>query len=171
MGVSEAVTMGTRIYIFCACADTHMHCCLSIKLLSGWIKAWFIHSIIRYIQLSGLPLEQGVRIIEVLLYRVLQNLWMDIDIKCTVLCNNVLLSYRFCTTLYTDSAQPCIHNYNYYVPLLVVGRVEPGETKHEAWWSRGGQCPQGGTKQCGGLQTQDCQWLCGPWESEDHHWV
>ncbi len=48
-GMSAAVTMDTGMFIFCACADAHRHCCL----LSGWIKAWFIHSIIRHIQLSG----------------------------------------------------------------------------------------------------------------------
>ncbi len=33
MGVPTAVTMDTGMYIFCACADAHMHCCLSIKLV------------------------------------------------------------------------------------------------------------------------------------------
>ncbi len=31
MGVSAAVTMDTRMLIFCACANVHIHCCLSIK--------------------------------------------------------------------------------------------------------------------------------------------
>ncbi len=31
MGVSAAVTMDTGMLIFCACADAHIHCCLSIK--------------------------------------------------------------------------------------------------------------------------------------------
>ena len=30
MDVSTAVTMDTGMFIFCACADAHMHCCLSI---------------------------------------------------------------------------------------------------------------------------------------------
>ena len=30
----------------------------AVYQLSEWIKAWFIHSIIRYIQLSGMALEQ-----------------------------------------------------------------------------------------------------------------
>ena len=41
MGVSAAVTMDTGMFIFCACADAHIHCCLSIKL--GWSRCtWFI---------------------------------------------------------------------------------------------------------------------------------
>ncbi len=55
MGVSlkwariAAVTMETGLLIFCACVDNH------VALL--FIKAWFIYSIIRHINLSGLPLE------------------------------------------------------------------------------------------------------------------
>ncbi len=50
MVVSAAVTMDTGMFIFCACADAHIHRCLSIK--------WWIYSIIRYTQLSGMALEQ-----------------------------------------------------------------------------------------------------------------
>ncbi len=48
-----------------SCYYGDMHAALLFYQLSGWIKAWFIHSIIWHIQLSGMALEQGVRIIEV----------------------------------------------------------------------------------------------------------
>ncbi len=48
MGVSAAVTMDTGMFIFCACADAHIHCCLSIK----WVDQGVVYPI-RYIQLSG----------------------------------------------------------------------------------------------------------------------
>ncbi len=66
MGVSAAVTMDTGMFIFCACADAHIHCCLSIK--------WVDQGVVYPIRLSGLfsyPAwlrNKGVRIIEVLLY-------------------------------------------------------------------------------------------------------
>ncbi len=67
MGVSAAVTMDTEMFIFCACAYAHIHCCLSIK--------WVDQGVVYPIRLSGLfsyPAwlrNKGVRIIEVLLYR------------------------------------------------------------------------------------------------------
>ncbi len=63
-GVSAAVTMVTGMFIFCACADAHTHCCLSIK--------WVDQGVVYPIRLSGYPAwlrNKGVRIIEVLLYR------------------------------------------------------------------------------------------------------
>ncbi len=63
MGVSAAVTMDTGMFIFCACADAHIHCCLSIK--------WVDQGVVYPIRLSGYPAwlrNKGVRIIEVLLY-------------------------------------------------------------------------------------------------------
>ena len=66
MGMSAAVTMDTGMFIFCACADAHIHCCLSIK--------WVDQGVVYPIRLSGLfsyPAwlrNKGVRIIEVLLY-------------------------------------------------------------------------------------------------------
>ncbi len=65
MGVSAAVTMDTGMFVFCACADAHIHCCLSIK--------WVDQGVVYPIRLSGLfsyPAwlrNKGVRIIEVLL--------------------------------------------------------------------------------------------------------
>ncbi len=65
MGVSAAVTMDTGMFILCACADAHVHCCLSIK--------WVDQGVVYPIRLSGLfsyPARlknKGVRIIEVLL--------------------------------------------------------------------------------------------------------
>ncbi len=41
MGVSAAVTMDTCIFIFCACADAHIHCCLSIK----WVDQGVVYPI------------------------------------------------------------------------------------------------------------------------------
>ncbi len=54
MGMSTAVTMDTGIS-----AHAQTPTCIAVNQLSGWIKAWFIHSIIRHndIQLSGQPLE------------------------------------------------------------------------------------------------------------------
>ncbi len=66
MGVSAAVTMDTGMFVLCACADAHVHCCLSIK--------WVDQGVVYPIRLSGLfsyPAwlkNKGVRIIEVLLY-------------------------------------------------------------------------------------------------------
>ena len=62
MGVSAAVTMDTGMFIFCACADAHIHCCLSIK--------WVDQGVVYPIRLSGYPAwlrNKGVGIIEVLL--------------------------------------------------------------------------------------------------------
>ena len=64
MGVSAAVTMDTGMFIFCACADALIHCCLSIK--------WMDQGVVYPIRLWHAWLKnKGVRIIEVLLYRVL----------------------------------------------------------------------------------------------------
>ncbi len=52
MGVSAAVTMDTGMFILCACADAHVHCCLSIKYGS---RRGLSYSIIR---LSGMAQEQ-----------------------------------------------------------------------------------------------------------------
>ncbi len=41
MGVSAAVTMDTGMFIFCACADAHVHCCLSIK----WVDQGVVYPI------------------------------------------------------------------------------------------------------------------------------
>ncbi len=41
MGVSASVTMDTGMFIFCACADTHIHCCLSIK----WVDQGVVYPI------------------------------------------------------------------------------------------------------------------------------
>ncbi len=63
MGVSAAVTMDTGMFIFFACADAHIHCCLSIK--------WMDQGVVYPIRLSGYLAwlkNKGVRIIEVLLY-------------------------------------------------------------------------------------------------------
>ncbi len=66
MGVSAAVTMDTGMFIFCACADAHIHCCVSIK--------WVDQGVVYPIRLSGIfsylawLKNKGVRIIEVLLY-------------------------------------------------------------------------------------------------------
>ncbi len=54
MGMSTVVPW-TQEWISSAHAQTPK--CTTVNQLSGWIKAWLIHSIIRYIQLSGLPLE------------------------------------------------------------------------------------------------------------------
>ncbi len=50
MGVSAAVTMDTGMFIFCACADAHIHCCLSIK--------WVDQGVVYPIRLSGKAPEQ-----------------------------------------------------------------------------------------------------------------
>ncbi len=61
MGVSAAVTMDTGMFIFCACADAHIHCCLSIK--------WEDQGVVYPIRLSGIfsylawLKNKGVRII------------------------------------------------------------------------------------------------------------
>ncbi len=50
MGVSTAVTMDTGMLIFCACADAHMHCCLSIKWVDQGVVYPFdypVYSVIR----------------------------------------------------------------------------------------------------------------------------
>ncbi len=68
MGVSAAVTMDTGMFIYCACANAHIHCCLSIK--------WVDQGVVYPIRLSGMIIfsylawlkNKGVRIIEVLLY-------------------------------------------------------------------------------------------------------
>ena len=39
MDVSTAVTMDTGMFIFCACADTHIHCCLSIQ----WVEQGVVY--------------------------------------------------------------------------------------------------------------------------------
>ena len=57
MGVSTAVTMDTGMFIFCACADAHMHCCLSIKWVDQGVVYPFDYPAY---QLSGLPLEPSV---------------------------------------------------------------------------------------------------------------
>ncbi len=46
MDVSAAVTMDTGMFIFCACAAAHIHCCLSIK--------WVDQGVVYPIRLSGL---------------------------------------------------------------------------------------------------------------------
>ncbi len=46
MGVSAAVTMDTGMFIFCACAYAHIHCCLSIK--------WVDQGVVYPIRLSGI---------------------------------------------------------------------------------------------------------------------
>ncbi len=50
MGVSAAVTMDTGLFILCACADAHIHCCLSIK--------WVDQGVVYPIRLSGIAQEQ-----------------------------------------------------------------------------------------------------------------
>ncbi len=60
MGASAAVTMDTGMFIFGACADAHMHCCLSIK----WVDQGMIYPF----DYPACLRNQGVRIIEVLLY-------------------------------------------------------------------------------------------------------
>ncbi len=78
MGVSAAVTMDTGMFIFCACANAHIQCCLSIK--------WVDQGVVYPIRLSGLfsyPAwfrNKGVRIIEVLLYWMHCTCLGDIDI-------------------------------------------------------------------------------------------
>ncbi len=73
MGVSAAVTMDTGMFIFCACADAHIHCCVSIK--------WVDQGVVYPIPLSGIfsylawLKNKGVRIIEVLLYNN-SNAWV-----------------------------------------------------------------------------------------------
>ncbi len=57
MGVSAADTMDTGMFIFCACADAHIHCCLSIK----WVDQGVVYPIRLsgiIIQLSGMAQEQ-----------------------------------------------------------------------------------------------------------------
>ncbi len=52
MGVLTAVTMDTGMFIFCACADTHMHCsCLSIR----WVDQGVVYPFdyIRPAKVSG----------------------------------------------------------------------------------------------------------------------
>ncbi len=44
-----AVTMDTGMFIFCVYTDAHMHW---FYQLSGWMKVWFIHLIIRHIILT-----------------------------------------------------------------------------------------------------------------------
>ncbi len=66
MGVSAAVTMDTGMFIFCACANAHIHSCLSIK----WVDQGVVYPI-RLFGLFSYPAwlrNKGVRIIEVLLY-------------------------------------------------------------------------------------------------------
>ncbi len=58
MGVSAAVTMDTGMFIFCACADAHIHCCLSIK----WVDQGVVYSIQLSSYLAWLK-NKGVRII------------------------------------------------------------------------------------------------------------
>ncbi len=58
-----AVTMETCLLIFCACADNHV-ALLFINKVGGSRRGLSI----RHIHLSGLLWNQGVRIIEVLLY-------------------------------------------------------------------------------------------------------
>ena len=58
--------METGMYIFCACADAHIHCCLSIK----WVDQGVVYPFY-YLALFSYPAwlwNQGVRRIEVLLY-------------------------------------------------------------------------------------------------------
>ncbi len=49
MGVLTAVTMDTGMFIFCACADAHMHCCLSIKWVDQGVYPFDypVYSVIR----------------------------------------------------------------------------------------------------------------------------
>ncbi len=59
MGVSAVVTMDTGMFIFCACADAHIHCCLSIK----WVDQGVVYPIrlsgtCVFMQLSGMAQEQ-----------------------------------------------------------------------------------------------------------------
>ncbi len=54
MGVSAAVTMDTGMFICCACAYAHIHCCLSIE----WVDQGVVYPIWLIIQLSGMALEQ-----------------------------------------------------------------------------------------------------------------
>ncbi len=61
MSVSTAVTIDTGMFISCACADVHMHCCLSI------IK-WVDQGVVYPFDYPACLWNQGVRIIEVLLY-------------------------------------------------------------------------------------------------------
>ncbi len=83
MGVSAAVTMDTGMFIFCACADAHIHCCLSIK--------WVDQGVVYPIRLSGnfsylaWLKNKGVQIIEVLLYRICK----------IVLCSRVMASVAY----------------------------------------------------------------------------
>ncbi len=66
-GVSAAVTMDTGMFIFCACADAHIHCCLSIKWVDqGVVYPTRLSSIFSY---PAWLRNKGVRIIEVLLYK------------------------------------------------------------------------------------------------------
>ncbi len=53
MSVSAAVTMDTGMFIFCACANAHIHCCLSTK----WVDQGVVYPI-QTIQLSGMAQEQ-----------------------------------------------------------------------------------------------------------------
>ncbi len=62
MGVSAAVTMDTGMYIFCACADAHIHCCWSIQWVDQGVVYPFDHPVIR-------P-AFGTKVTEVLLYTV-----------------------------------------------------------------------------------------------------
>ncbi len=64
--MSTAVTIDTGMYIFCACADAHMHCCLSINWVDQGVVYPFNFDLIRYP--ACLWIEP---IIEVLLYSIM----------------------------------------------------------------------------------------------------
>ena len=57
MGMSTAVAMVTGMFLFCACVDAHMHCCLSIK--------WVDQGVFYPFDYPACLWNQGVRIIEV----------------------------------------------------------------------------------------------------------
>ena len=62
-----AVTIEAGLLIFCACADNHVHCCLSIKWVDQGVVYLFDYPAFSY---PACLWNQSVLIIEVLLYRL-----------------------------------------------------------------------------------------------------
>ncbi len=58
MGVSAAVTMDTGMFIFCACADAHVHCCLSIR----WVDQGVVFILFDYPDYSVIRHGSGTKV-------------------------------------------------------------------------------------------------------------
>ncbi len=93
MGVSAAVTMDTGMFIFCACANAHIHCCLSIK--------WVDQGVVYPIRLSGMAQEQrcpdnrGSTVVPTTTdYTCVDDTIIHSNVSCTVML--------YCTSAFTD---------------------------------------------------------------------